>query len=232
MSVEVPGTPEEVWAAIATGPGITSWFVPTEVDEGEGTVTLDFGPHGVDVSRVVASEPPHRFVAASPDQQFASEWLVEARDGGTCVVRLVQSGFGSDDQVDAVTFGWTLFFENLRAHLTHFRGEHATPLQPIVTVPGKADETWAQVCGALGLAPSLGPGDDFVIPSVAGRVTYAQATAYVAVIDQPLPGTAILACEPAGEHTMVNWMLYVYGDPGDVEAARTQWTAAMASATA
>ena len=26
--VEVPGTPEEVWEAIATGPGITSWFVP------------------------------------------------------------------------------------------------------------------------------------------------------------------------------------------------------------
>ena len=27
--VEVPGTPEEVWQAIATGPGISSWFVPT-----------------------------------------------------------------------------------------------------------------------------------------------------------------------------------------------------------
>ena len=30
--VEVPGTPEEVWEAIATGPGITSWFVPSQVD--------------------------------------------------------------------------------------------------------------------------------------------------------------------------------------------------------
>ena len=28
---EVPGTPEEVWQAIATGPGISSWFVPTEI---------------------------------------------------------------------------------------------------------------------------------------------------------------------------------------------------------
>ena len=28
--VEVPGTPEQVWQAIATGPGISSWFVPTE----------------------------------------------------------------------------------------------------------------------------------------------------------------------------------------------------------
>src|SRR5439155_990358 len=30
VEVEVPGTPEEVWQAIATGPGISSWFVPTE----------------------------------------------------------------------------------------------------------------------------------------------------------------------------------------------------------
>ncbi len=29
VDVEVPGTPEEVWQAIATGPGISSWFVPT-----------------------------------------------------------------------------------------------------------------------------------------------------------------------------------------------------------
>ena len=30
VEVEVPGTPEEVWQAIATGPGVSSWFVPTE----------------------------------------------------------------------------------------------------------------------------------------------------------------------------------------------------------
>jgi hypothetical protein len=30
IEFEVPGTPEEVWQAIATGPGISSSFVPTE----------------------------------------------------------------------------------------------------------------------------------------------------------------------------------------------------------
>jgi hypothetical protein len=29
VEVEVPGTPEQVWQAIATGPGVSSWFVPT-----------------------------------------------------------------------------------------------------------------------------------------------------------------------------------------------------------
>ena len=33
VEVEVPGTPEEVWQAIATGPGISSWFVPTRSEE-------------------------------------------------------------------------------------------------------------------------------------------------------------------------------------------------------
>ena len=43
--VEVPGTPEEVWQAIATGPGISSWFVPSEVEERVGgAVTCSFGP--------------------------------------------------------------------------------------------------------------------------------------------------------------------------------------------
>ena len=32
IEVEIPGTPEEVWQAIATGTGISSWFVPTEFE--------------------------------------------------------------------------------------------------------------------------------------------------------------------------------------------------------
>ena len=44
VSVEVAGTPEEAWDAIATGPGITAWFVPAEVEEREGgAVSLDVG---------------------------------------------------------------------------------------------------------------------------------------------------------------------------------------------
>ena len=32
IEFELPGTPEQIWDAIATGPGITSWFVPSEVE--------------------------------------------------------------------------------------------------------------------------------------------------------------------------------------------------------
>jgi uncharacterized protein YndB with AHSA1/START domain len=46
LEFEVPGTPEEVWQALATGPGISSWFVPTEIEERDGkpvAVKFNFG---------------------------------------------------------------------------------------------------------------------------------------------------------------------------------------------
>jgi len=36
VEVEVPGTPEEVWRAIGTGAGISSWFVPSKMEERQG----------------------------------------------------------------------------------------------------------------------------------------------------------------------------------------------------
>jgi uncharacterized protein YndB with AHSA1/START domain len=36
VELEVAGTPEAVWQAIATGPGISSWFVPTEIEQRAG----------------------------------------------------------------------------------------------------------------------------------------------------------------------------------------------------
>ena len=36
FSVEVPGTPEQVWQAIATAKGMSAWFTPTEMEEREG----------------------------------------------------------------------------------------------------------------------------------------------------------------------------------------------------
>ncbi len=96
LQVEVEGTPEEVWKAIATGPGISSWYVPHTVEEREGgAATASFGP-GPEMQipgRVAAWEPPNRIVFddCSDAPGLAFEWLVEARDGGTCVVRLVNT---------------------------------------------------------------------------------------------------------------------------------------------
>lgn len=34
MELLVPGTPEQVWQAMATGPGNAAWFVKGEIDRG------------------------------------------------------------------------------------------------------------------------------------------------------------------------------------------------------
>ena len=98
VEVEVPGTPEEVWQAIATGPGISSWFVPTEFEERDGkpvAVKLNFGPGMESRSVVTAWDPPRMFAAESDgwmpgSPPIATEWSVEARAGGVCIVRVVQ----------------------------------------------------------------------------------------------------------------------------------------------
>ena len=99
VEVEVPGTPEEVWQAIATGPGISSWFVPTEFEERDGkpvAVKLNFGPGMESRSVVTAWDPPRMFAAEAPgwapgSPPIADEWSVEVRGGGICVVRVVHT---------------------------------------------------------------------------------------------------------------------------------------------
>ena len=117
VEVEVPGTPEEVRQAIATGPGISSWFVPAEFEERDGkpvAVTLNFGPGMVTSSAVTAWDPPRMFAAQGEgwggSPPMATEWSVEARAGGVCLVRVVNSLFAStddwDNQLESTEFGW------------------------------------------------------------------------------------------------------------------------------
>src|SRR5262245_34790056 len=100
--VEVPGTPEEVWKAIATGPGISSWFVPSTVEERVGgAACASFGPGMDSVGIVKAWDPPRRYMVETTEDPkqgpVATEWIVETHAGGTCVVRVVHRWFASTD---------------------------------------------------------------------------------------------------------------------------------------
>ena len=165
VEVEVPGTPEEVWQAIATGPGVSSWFVPTKIDERvSGAVTAHFGPGMDSTATVTVWEPPQRFAAESPDlgpnaPTLATEWTVEARSGGTCLVRVVHSLFAStddwDDQIESIESGWPAFFRILRLYLTHFRGERCSTFQVMGVAPEPVSEAWDALTGSLGLGGAI-----------------------------------------------------------------------------
>src|SRR5215211_3008968 len=145
VEFEAPGTPEEVWEALATGPGISSWFVPTDIDERDGkpvAVNYHFGP-GIEIRTVVTAWDKPRLFAQegdgmTPDSPpMASEWSIEARGGGVCIVRVVHSLFASidqwDNQLESAKSGWSGFLNILRIYLTHFRGQRSAIMK--VTTP-------------------------------------------------------------------------------------------------
>jgi uncharacterized protein YndB with AHSA1/START domain len=227
LEVEVPGTPEQVWDAIATGPGITSWFVPAEID-GE-RLSLEFGPGAVVEHRITASERPHRFVyeGESKGDVSAMEWLVEARSGGSCVVRFVQTGFepGSswEDDYDGLSSGWPLFLFNLRLYLTHFPGLPSASALANAVHPEPREPAWEEFAAALGLADAAeGDRVSTAGPVVAGEVVRRQGTMITLLLDQPTQGYALFASEGSGEQAYLSAWLYLFGDGAPEAAAEAQ----------
>jgi uncharacterized protein YndB with AHSA1/START domain len=165
--VEVDATPEQVWQAIATGPGVDSWFMGrTEVAPGEGgSVRTEMGGFTM-ASTITAWEPPRRFAYReneSPDGRFiAFEYLVEGREHGSTVLRLVSQGFLPGDdweaEYDAMRKGGAMYFATLGAYLTHFAGRTATPVTTSGPMTAEGRAAFDRIPKALGLgaAPAVG----------------------------------------------------------------------------
>lgn len=237
VEIEVPGTPEEVWQAIATGPGISSWFVPAEFEERDGkpaTVKLDFGPGQESRSVVKVWDPPRKFVREGDgwvpgSPPIAAEFSVEARAGGVCVVRVVQSLFASTDdwdgQLTGAEEGWPSIFRILRLYLTHFRGQRSAIMRVMAPVAGTAAEAWATLVEALGLN-GVGTGQGWAgpagVPALGGVVEHLSQSPYGAQLrlDQPGPGAAALHTIEFGDSVMVSVTFYLYGDEAAGTAAR------------
>jgi uncharacterized protein YndB with AHSA1/START domain len=236
LEVEVAGTPEDVWRAIATGPGISSWYVPHVVEErAGGAMTASFGDDPVMriTGRVVAWDAPRRVLFDGGDgvAGLTFEWLVEARESGTCVVRLVNAGFGSgadwDAQYDGMSEGWPMFLLNLRLHLEHFCGQDATAVLPTATWDAERRSAWTALTGALRIPASPTISERVVVgapdaPALSGTVVDAAPWRLALLLDGPCPGTAILAVEGSGEQTSVSIWSYLYGPDRFAAAARDE----------
>jgi uncharacterized protein YndB with AHSA1/START domain len=235
VEVEVPGTVEEVWQAIATGPGISSWFVPTEFEVKDGkpsAVTLNFGPGMESRSVVTAWDPPRKWAAqgegwgGSPG--IADEWSVEARAGGVCVVRIVHSLFAStddwDNQLEGTESGWPAFFRILRIYLTHFRGQRSAMMQWNAPAAGTVAEAWDTLTVALGLK-GASAGQRWTapagVPALSGAVEDVTQKPCGALLrlDMPGPGVAALGAVNFGG-SMVTLSFYLYGDQAAGTVAR------------
>ncbi len=242
VEVEVPGTPEEVWQAIATGPGVSSWFVPTESDErAGGKVTSHFGPGMDSVADITAWDPLHRFAAESqgmgPDAPpMATEWTVEARAGGTCIVRVVHSLFAAsddwDNQLESIESGWPAFFRILHLYLTDFRGLPCSGFQ-VMGVARSSDKpaAWNELLTSLGLT-GLTTGQGWHTPSGApplagcleqsaeGKDPY-----QLLRVGEPAPGVVFLTACGMGSQVLVTICFYLYGEraPDAVTRNEPSW---------
>ncbi len=248
VEIEVPGTPEEVWRAIASGPGISAWFVPTRIEEEGGRpvrAVSDFGPGMESVATVTEWDPPRRFAAESLDlgpgaPPVATEWIVEARSGGKCVVRVVHSLFASgddwDDQLHGWESGWPTFFRILRLYLEHFRGLPGASFQVMGAAPKPKSRAWKALTGGLGFGdPAAG---DRIragagAPNLAAVVEFkgpARHPQFLLRLDQPAPGIAHLFALPMGGQVLLFLRVYLYGEDASTATAAAEpvWQAWMA----
>ena len=235
---EVPGTPEEVWQAIATGPGISSWLMPAEFEMRDGrpaTLKLTFGPGMEPRSEVTTWDPPRVLALQAAEglapgaPPIASEWQIEARAGGTCTLRLVHSLFAStddwDDQLGYVETGWSGFLRTLQLYLRHFRGERSTLMKWMVPAAGTEAQAWDALIAAVGLEGGQ-VGQRWTapagVPALGGIVEYFNEgpNDILVRLDQPGPGIAAFGSVDMGSGSLVGMNVYLYGDHGAATTAR------------
>jgi uncharacterized protein YndB with AHSA1/START domain len=179
QEIELGATPEQVWDAIATGPGVDSWFMGrSEFGTAEGgPADLTMMGH-TEHATITAYEPGARLATRSEptdDGRFmAFEYLIEGRAGAT-VLRVVQSGMLGDDwetEFEAMKAGWPIYLVTLKEYVTYFTGR--TPSVTTVFRPGAGgpDAVWKVVAESLGVTPDLAEGDAVRLPDGSAGVVY------------------------------------------------------------
>jgi uncharacterized protein YndB with AHSA1/START domain len=248
FTVEVPGTPQQVWDAIATANGISAWMIPTDLDEREGgAVCFHMGPEVSSEGTVTGWEPPRRLEYSEPDwagvmgrtdadfTPLVSEFLVEARSGGTCVVRVVSSAFGVGADWEEEFFAdmarnWIPMFDHLRLYLAHFPGQQVTSLEVAAEVPGTTDAAWSALRQSLGVDPQGDTGQIVEALGVTGVVDLLGDERLVVRTSDPVPGLLAFSVwptdgSPAGARVMLTGYVYGADAPGYVEREKPAWQA-------
>jgi uncharacterized protein YndB with AHSA1/START domain len=239
MEFVTPGTPEQVWEAMATGPGNTAWFTKATIDgRVGGAIELDMGTNGKQKGEVTAWEPPTRVAFVEREWSegappVATEITITARSGDRCTVRMVHSLFTSlddwDDQMEGFEKGWPGFFEVLRLYLTHFPGQHAASFMAMSMTDGDHLSIWKRMLEELDLtAPNVGEHRTSArvpesISGIVERVDQVPDQRYIIMrLQSPGPGIAIFGTNAMGSQVGASMMIYFYGDGADARAAGSE----------
>jgi hypothetical protein len=159
---------------------------------------------------------------------IVTEFLVEARSGGTCVLRVVSSAFGTGADWEQEFFeemekGWRPFFDRLRLLLTHFPGQRVSLLEAEVTANGDPQAVVPAMRAELGI--------DEVGQSVTARgligVVEDLADDHVLLrLSEPVPGFLALYAYSMSEGTCVaavQGQLFSDAAPEIVQREQPRW---------
>lgn len=127
--IRIDAEPRDVWAAWAEPEHVERWFS----DEARGRVEPGgelvhvFHQHGEHRYRVVEVDAPRRLVLDGEMDGRAFRQFVEIRrDGGSTVLRLVHSGFGTadpdDEIVQGIDSGWTMALTLMKHYVERYFG--------------------------------------------------------------------------------------------------------------
>ena len=234
----VPGTPEQVWEAVATGPGYTAWFTPAAVEERVGgAIRFDMGENGQSAGEVTVWQPPSRFGYVERDwlkgaPPVATEVTVTARSGDRCLVRMVHSLVATtddwDEQMEGFEAGWPGFVEVLRLYLSHWAGRKAAVALAMTSVKASHLDAWKQLTEGLGLA-GANVGEERVLQAPAKLSAIVERVeqdrrqrAILLRLNPSAPGVAFIAICGAGGATYASMAFYLYGDNAEQRAAASQ----------
>jgi uncharacterized protein YndB with AHSA1/START domain len=239
MHFTVPGTPEQVWRAMATGAGNAAWFTKATIEERVGgALRFEFGPEMSSTGEVTQYEPPHLFGYVERDWSpgappVVTEITITSRSGDRSVVRMVHSLFSSsdewDDQMEGFENGWPAFFEVLRIYMTHFAGRAAASFQSMTRVEGDQLAAWARLTEELGLA-GANVGETRTTSrgaeqwtGVVERVQQTDAQRVLMMrLESPMAGVAYVSTYGTGGGVLANIGCFYYGDQAETAARASQ----------
>ena len=239
MEVLLPGTPEEVWLAMATGAGNSAWFTRTTIEERVGgALRFEFGKDMASSGEVTAWEPPRRFGYVEREWSegappVATEITITSRAGSQCVVRMVHSLFATaddwDDQIEGFEGGWPGFFQVLRIYLAHFAGLEGASARAMIAAGDDHLAAWLRLLDRLSLAGAnvgerrLSPVRPQPLSGIVEQIHQEPKQRHV-IVRADAPSSAVLF---AGTHEMggkvwASAILYCYGDDASARAAASE----------
>lgn len=197
--IDIAAPRDAVWSAIADGTELRRWFAP-EASTGPavgGEVVWEWRGHHRWVQRIEILEPGTRlrtrYDSAVDDgnggrKPLFIDFLLEG-EGGITTLRLVQSGFGSEEGFDAeydgISRGWPVELRSLRLYLEGHAGKDRRLAWSTRDIDVRPAEAWEKLTGDGGFAcgtavESMREGDPFRFETADGEL---------------ISGTA-LACHP------------------------------------